>query len=453
MSQTGWTPVEQPTSAWTPVNTTPATDASNGRAGIITPREGESFEDTMKRAVQYGQGNPVTPEYMKQLHHDAIRQVPTVLGAAALAGPALMGGTVVGPSAASAATGGGVVGSAVGGGVGGFATEAINKLLKTAGGQNVLTSQTPIDLGKATATGAAAGTALGLLEKVGLGILGSKISRGAINESVGATARDVTYGNPAVGMLKYNVTAPNTGDLEAYKAALRSGANPDQALLSAGGRVSQVAQHVQELSPQLDKMLSQSNVPIKVADVIDKPLMDSATEIMNNPAMTDAEKDGAIAQIGALQKSLKEGLGTTVTPLQANQIKQAIGGRVNWGGNIAVTDEVKPAYRAVYGALKNGVNSAVPGSAQINEDLTNLLSAQTDLQKLMQSEEVGAGKGALGSAVTGVARRAEAVAGRAIPAANTAVKSAAAATPAASGPIGASIAEILRAKAAGQAPQ
>jgi hypothetical protein len=36
--------------------------------------------------------------------------------------------------------------------------------------------------------------------------------------------------------------------------------------------------------------------------------------------MTDAEKDAALNQLGAFQKSLKEGLGKDVSPLQLNKI-------------------------------------------------------------------------------------------------------------------------------------
>ena len=410
----------------------------------VVPQEGESFEDTLKRAE--GQARKLTPEEIKASSHEAMKKIPTVLGASLLAGPALLGGLVAGPAEASAAVGGGVLGGAASGAVGGAATELINKGLHAAAGQNVLTGQSAKDIGASTLVGAAAGAGAGLFEKVASSVLSSKLARGMVNASVGTTARDVTYGNPAVGMLKANVTSPITGDLELYKNALRSGATPEQALVAAGGRVSQVAQKIQQLAPQLDHALASSTTPIKVADAIDKPLMQAMSEITNNRAMTEAEKMGAISQLGELQRSLKEGLGDTITPLEANQIKQAIGNRINWAGNVAVTDEIKPAYRAVYGSLKQAVNKAVPGSAQINEDLTNLLAAQTDLEKLMKAEEAGMGKGALGSAVTGIARRFEAIFGRAIPGmASTAATTGKIATTA-SGPTGASIFDILKAK-------
>jgi hypothetical protein len=281
-------------------------------------------------------------------------------------------------------------------------------------GQNPLTKQNLTETGINTALAGGSELALGGAGK----LLQSKLARGMVNESVGATARDVTYGNPAKALLNENITVPTTGDLEAYKDALRQGLPQGHALEAAGGRTGAVAKLVNTLSPQLESQLAKSTAQIATTDVIDKPLNDAATSIINNRAMTQTEKGAAIAQLGDLQQSLKEGLGQYISPLQANQLKQQIGNRINWAGNIAVTDEVKPAYKAVYGTLKNAVNNAVPEAAQLNERLTNLLSAQTDLEKLMRAEEVGQGKGALGSAVSGIARRAEAVAGRAIPAAS-----------------------------------
>jgi hypothetical protein len=185
-----------------------------------------------------------------------------------------------------------------------------------------------------------------------------------------------------------------------------------------------VSQRVNEYAPRLEKALAASKATIQVADAIDAPLHQAAIEIINNPAMTDAEKDAAINQLGALQKSLKEGLGKSVTPLQLNKLKQAIGNRVNWGGNVSVTDEVKPAYRNLYSTMKNLIIKAVPEAKDLNERLSNLLSAQSDLETLMKAEEVGRGGGVaggkIGSTIVGVAER---EAGRVLPGAAKVAKS------------------------------
>jgi len=291
----------------------------------------------------------------------------------------------------------------------------------TAGGQ-VISGKNPIaaqqlkETGENAALAGASDLTLGGFSK----LWGTKLARSAVNSSVGATARDVTYGNPAKGILDNNITTPITGDIEKYKDALAAGKAPAEAMQAAGGRAAAVSGKISQLTPQLESQLQASTAKIPVADAIDKPLNDAATQIMNNPAMTEAEKDAAVAQLGALQKSLKTGLGDTMTPLQANRIKQAVGQRVNWAGNIAVTDEVKPAYKAVYGSLKNAVSQAVPQSAAINDQLSDLYAAQTDIEKLMRAEEVGQGRGALGSNFSGIARRVEATAGRVVPAAKAA---------------------------------
>jgi hypothetical protein len=137
--------------------------------------------------------------------------------------------------------------------------------------------------------------------------------------------------------------------------------------------------------------------------------------------MTLAEKDTAINQLGGLQQSVHQALpqgATTATPSQLQAIKQAVGDRVNWGGATAVTDEVRPAYRDLYGSLKNAIHDAVPGAASLDERLSNLMAAQNDLLQLSKLEEAGRGtgiaRGKIGSSVLGAVQSA---AGRFLPAA------------------------------------
>jgi hypothetical protein len=237
----------------------------------------------------------------------------------------------------------------------------------------------------------------------------SKFGRSFINESMGATGRDVIYGNPAKAITNEGVLSPFTGDIEKVKAA---GGD----LTAAGGRLGDVAGRIRQLQPQLNAALSSSTQTLRVADVIDKPLTDAMNDIIGNSAMTDAEKMAAISQLGGLQASLKQGLGDEITPLQANQLKNLIGSRVRWNGTNAVGDEVKPAYKAVYSALKDGVNDTVPEVADLNERLTNLHAAQDDLVRLARNEEVsrGAGvmRGKIGNSLLGVV---ESGAGRVLP--------------------------------------
>jgi hypothetical protein len=222
-----------------------------------------------------------------------------------------------------------------------------------------------------------------------------------VNESAGATGRDVMYGNPANALEDEGVISPRTGDVEKMKSAMRSGASPAQAASAAGGRFGAVSDSINELGPQLTQKLSASRNMIDVSGAIDKPLQDAASEIIGNSGMTQAEKLTAINQLGDLQAEIHSTLGSriSITPLEANQIKQDIGDRVNWTGTTAVTDEVKPAYRSLYGSIKNAVNNAVPEAAELNERLENLYAARTPLNRLMLNEEVSRGPGAMGGTI------------------------------------------------------
>jgi hypothetical protein len=330
-------------------------------------------------------------------------------------------GSMAAPEMLPEMEGGGLVGylgrifarslaSGAGAGLGTMAGQA-------ASGENPLSSDSLKETGKVAGTTAALALPLEAIGQLPF----TKLGRSAINQSLGAQTRDVTYGNPAVALTKEGITDVPTGDYEAYKTALRSGQSPAQASQAAGGRFAAVNQRISELTPRLNNLLSQSQATIPVKDVIDKPLNEAALDIIMNPAMTDLEKDAAINQLGALQKSVKQGLGPDATPSQLQIIKQAIGNRVNWGGNVSVTDEVKPAYRALYGSLKNAIHQAVPGAGQVDERLTNLLAAHNDLDTLVKAEEVGRGGGVIsggkiGTSLVGLVERS---AGRVLPAATT----------------------------------
>jgi len=140
--------------------------------------------------------------------------------------------------------------------------------------------------------------------------------------------------------------------------------------------------------------------------------------------MTDAEKDAALTQLGSFQKSLKEGLGKDVLPLQLNKIKQFLGNRMNWGGTISVTDDIKPALRSVYGMMNKLISDAVPEAKELNERLSNLYAAQSDLETLTKAEEVGRGGGATGGKIgSTMLGKAEREVGRVLPGAAELAKS------------------------------
>ncbi|MHB8501526.1 MAG: hypothetical protein ACYDHE_11350 [Candidatus Acidiferrales bacterium] len=269
------------------------------------------------------------------------------------------------------------------------------------------------------AGGAVAGTAGAGLEAG----TESKMARSLINRSAGATARDVTYGNPAKALLDENIKTPVTGDAEAYKDALHAGKPQAEAARAAGGRIAAVIGKINEYKPQLDNALASSKAKISVKDAILDPIYEATSEIINNRAVTETEKNVAIDKILELQKSLTEGLGKNISPELANEIKQQLGDRINWTGADAVGDNIKPIYKSLYGSLKQAVNEKVPEAADLNERMTNLLAAKKVLTGLSRKEEVGAGKGITSSNFWDVPQRLLDELGRVLPAVHAAAKS------------------------------
>lgn len=305
-------------------------------------------------------------------------------------------------------------------GLAGFGAAAGTSAGQVLSGENPLA---PEKLKQSITTGGATGALSVPFEMLGQ-LPFTKSGRGAVNLSLGAQARDVTYGNPAKALTNEGIGNVLTGDFEAYKDGLRQGLDQSDAAQAAGGRFAAVNQRIQQLVPRLSGALQRSQAQIPIADAIDQPLNDAAIDIIHNPAMTLAEKDAALSQLGGLQQSVHQALppgATTASPSQLQAIKQAVGDRVNWGGATAVADEVKPAYRALYGSLKSAIHDAVPPAAALDERLTNLLAAQNDLLQLSKLEEVGRGmgisRGKIGSSLVGAAQSA---AGRFLPSATAA---------------------------------
>jgi len=150
--------------------------------------------------------------------------------------------------------------SGAGAGVGNSAGQAIT-------GDNPLSTENLKESGKIAATQAILSAPF---EAVG-GLPQTKLGRSMINQSLGAQTRDITYGNPAKALIDEGINDVATGDFEAYKDALRSGKTPAEASKAASGRFASVNQRIEEYGPRLEKVLSQSQQTIPVADAIDAP--------------------------------------------------------------------------------------------------------------------------------------------------------------------------------------
>lgn len=195
-----------------------------------------------------------------------------------------------------------------------------------------------------------------------------------------APARDLTYGNAAKAMVDEVIWNMAAGNYQAYRTALQQGKSVAEAAQAAGGQVAVVHRKISDYALKLEAVLSESKAIISVPEAIDKPLEQAMLEIIGNGTTSDSEKDSAIQQLGALQEWIKHGLNGYMTPAQAHQIILAIGDRQNWGRPVDVSENLKTAYRALYGSLKIAIRSAVPGAQNLQERLTNLYAAKSDLE-------------------------------------------------------------------------
>jgi hypothetical protein len=211
----------------------------------------------------------------------------------------------------------------------------------------------------------------------------SKVARGTADPSVPSVrspARDLTYGNSAKALVDEAIWNMAAGDLGAYRKALEQGKPAAEAAQAAGGQLAVVHRKISDYMPKMEAVLSESKAIVNVAEAIDKPLEQATLEIIGNDAMSDLAKDAAVQQLGTLQEWVKHDLQGEITPVEADRIMRAIGDRLNWGASAAVSEELKPAYRALYGSLKGAIRAAVPEAQDLHERLTNLYAAKSDLE-------------------------------------------------------------------------
>jgi hypothetical protein len=208
----------------------------------------------------------------------------------------------------------------------------------------------------------------------------TKVARAVTDRCVRSPVRDITYGDSAKAMVDEAIWNMATGDYEVYRTALQQGKSAAQAAQAAGGQLAVIHRKINDYTLKLEALLSESKATINVGEAIDKPLEDVVLEIITSAAMSDAEKDTAIQQLGTLQAWVKHGLRGDIRPCEANRILLAIGERLNWGGTTAVSEQCKPAYRALYGSLKMAMRIAVPEAQNLHERLTNLYAAKSELE-------------------------------------------------------------------------
>lgn len=210
----------------------------------------------------------------------------------------------------------------------------------------------------------------------------TNVGREEIHPFFRGPVRDLTYGNSAKALVDETIWNMATGDYEVYRTALRQGKPATEAAQAAGGQLAIVHRKISEYTLKIEAVLSESKATINVGDVIDHPLEHAMLDIISNSAMSEAEKDAAIVHLGALQERINRGLNREITPLQAHRIARTIGDSANWGARSCLSEELRPAYRAVYGSIRNAIRAAVPEAHDLDERLANLYAAKSDLENV-----------------------------------------------------------------------
>lgn len=193
---------------------------------------------------------------------------------------------------------------------------------------------------------------------------------------------DLTFGDYAKALVDEAIWNMPAGDYEVYRAALQEGKPATEAAQCAGGQLAIVHRKISEYTLKIEGVLCESKATIDVCEAIDKPLEHAMLEIIGNAAMSEAEKDRAIDDLGAFQEQAKRGLNREITPPEAHRIARAIGDRANWGTGACGSEELKPAFRAVYTSVRNAVRVAVPEANELEERLANLCAAKADLDNV-----------------------------------------------------------------------
>jgi hypothetical protein len=141
---------------------------------------------------------------------------------------------------------------------------------------------------------------------------------------------------------------------------------------SVADRCAAIDRQIGDLASQMESILSESAATIDLSTTIDAPLEQAILEIIGNAAMSEAQKDATIARLGELQRSLKQRAGQRMPLLEAYQIKRDLAGCLS--SNFAVSDDMKPGYRAVHDALEKAIHAALAARESrlsVSDDASN----------------------------------------------------------------------------------
>ncbi|MGH9734982.1 MAG: hypothetical protein ACRD8A_10395 [Candidatus Acidiferrales bacterium] len=204
-----------------------------------------------------------------------------------------------------------------------------------------------------------------------------------VNSAPKGSPRDLTYGNPAKALVDETIWNLQPGDYDTYRTALQEGKSVFEAAQAAGGQLAVVHRKIQEYTARIDALLSASNAAINVDDAIQGVLEAETLKIIADNAITDDQKDVALARLGEFQEWVNRGLKPAATPPKAHKIALAIADRANWGGACdTVPNELRSVYRALYTTLRDAIHSAIADMHDPDERLANLHAAKCELQSV-----------------------------------------------------------------------
>jgi hypothetical protein len=215
-------------------------------------------------------------------------------------------------------------------------------------------------------------------------VIAAKPGRAAKDPPARGRARDLTYGDSAKALVDEAIWNLEPGDYDVYSSGLQSGKSAMEAAQSAGGQLAIMHRKVGEYTRALEALLAESKSIIKPIDVINRPLEHATLELIDKNEISEAKKDAAIEQLGALQESLNRELNEQITPLRAFRMACSLGDGANWGATSKLSDELKPAYGTVYTNLRDAMIAAVPGALGLFERLANLCVAKAELETAHQ---------------------------------------------------------------------
>jgi hypothetical protein len=177
-----------------------------------------------------------------------------------------------------------------------------------------------------------------------------------------------------------DVVEKTTGDKPGGVALQTSAAH------SAGEQMEIINRKINKHTLKIEAVLSESKAKINVAVVVDKPLEQATLEIIGNGALGDAEKDAAIARLGALQEWIHRGLEQEITPLHATRIARDIRERIDGEAGAEISEELKPAYCAIHKSVREAIRDAVPEAQNLEERLDSLRAAKSELENVNEAK-------------------------------------------------------------------